>query len=388
MKTLFRALRNLFIGLLILIVLAIGVLFVNAPVTTQRLLSMPFGGSSGPVAIVRGGPPGEMPQASRPALAPDTRDAAIAYGAETGSHALLVWHDDGIAVEHYYPGYDAETRTPTQSMHKSVVALLVGIAIEQGHIGSVDDSASLYLTEWADDERAQITLKHMLRQTSGLRFSSVGFRTIIGFLRMMIGPDVTAETLYQPLEAEPGTRFDYNTAIPQNMGLLLQRATGMPYAEYLSQVLWQPLGVPDALVHLDSEEKGMPRTGCCLDATARSWLRIGLLHLNGGRIDGKQIVPEDWVRAIAEPGELNPNYGYFTWLGNTWEPKRLYNRKSSTGVIHSEAFAAPDVIYFDGFGGQRVYIVPSRRLVIVRTGDIAPDWDDAKLPNLLIRGLE
>ncbi len=389
MKTLFRWTRNLFLGLLALIVLAIGALYLSEPVMTQRLLTMPFGGSSGPVAVVRGvDRPAEMPRASRAALSPQVINEAIAFGASNGTHALLVWHDDGIALEHYYPGYDANTRTPTQSMHKSVVALLLGIAIEQGHIGSVDDSASLYLTEWAADERAKITLKHMLRQTSGLRFSSVGFKTIIGFLRMMIGPDVTAETLYQPLEAEPGTRFDYNTAIPQNMGLLIQRATGMPYAAYLSSALWQPLGATDALVHLDSEDKGMPRTGCCLDATARSWLRIGLLHLNGGRINGRQIVPEDWVRAIAEPGEHNSNYGYFTWLGNEYEPKRLYNRKSSTGVIHSEPFAAPDVIYFDGFGGQRVYIIPSRRLVIVRTGDITPDWDDAKLPNLLIRGLK
>jgi len=388
MKTVFHIIRNLIIGLLALIVVLIGFLFITEPVMTKRLLTMPFGGTIGPTAVVRGGPTSGIPVASTPILSGEILDRAIAYGDATGSHALLIYHDDGLALEHYFPDSNADTLTPTQSMHKSVVALLVGIAIDQGYIRSVDDSASLYLPEWAHDDRAKITIKEMLRQTSGIKFSSVGLKTMLGFLRMMLGPDVTAETLYLPLEVEPGVRFDYNTAIPQNVGLIIERATGMRYADYLSSALWQHIGAPDAYVHLDSTEKGMARTGCCLDATARSWLKIGLLHLNAGRLDDRQIVPEQWIRAIVMPGEHNPNYGYFTWLGNEYEPKRLYNRKSSTGVTHSEPFVAPDVIYFDGFGGQRVYIIPSNRLVIVRTGDITPDWDDAYLPNLLVRSLQ
>lgn len=388
MKRLFRIIRNLAIGLLTLIVLLIGFMFITEPVLTERLLTLPFGGVIGPTEVVRGGPAGDIPAASTATLSRETLDTAIAYGNATGSHALLIYHDDGLALEHYFPGSDANTLTPTQSMHKSVVAMLIGIAIDQGYINSIDDSASLYLTEWANDDRARITIKHMLRQTSGIEYSSVGFKTILGFLRMMLGPDVTTETLELPLEVEPGIRFDYNTAIPQNAGLIIERATGMRYADYLSSALWQHVSTSDAYVYLDSAEKGMARTGCCLDATARSWLSIGLLHLNAGRINNRQVVPEKWIRAIAVPGEHNPNYGYFTWLGNRHEPMRSYNRKSSAGVVHSEPFIAPDVIYFDGFGGQRVYIIPSNRLIIVRTGDIAADWDDAYLPNLLVRGLQ
>ena len=131
----------------------------------------------------------------------------------------------------------------------------------------------------------------------------------------------------------------------------------------------------------------MARTSCCLEATARSWLQLGLLHLNEGRIAGHQIVPAAWIAATATPSEHNANYGYFTWLGTEHSEYRYYNRKTSTRVLHSEPFAAPDVRYFDGFGGQRVYIVPSRQLVIVRAGDISPGWDDAYLPNVIIRGL-
>jgi CubicO group peptidase (beta-lactamase class C family) len=277
--------------------------------------------------------------------------------------------------------------TPTQSAHKSVLAMVVGLAIAEGHINSVDDSASLYLTEWANDERREITIRQMLQQSSGINFATFGINPLGGFFQLMLGDDVTPAALDLPQEVPAGSRFDYNSAIPQNMGLLIQRATGQRYADYLSAALWQKLGIPDAFLVLDSEEKRMPRTSCCLDATARSWLRLGLLHLDQGRVGNRQVIPAQWMRDIVTPSEHNPNYGYFTWLGNRYDEYRYYNRKTSTRVFHSEPFAAPDVAFFDGFGGQRVYIIPSQRLVIVRTGRITPAWDDAYLPNTIIRGL-
>jgi CubicO group peptidase (beta-lactamase class C family) len=140
-------------------------------------------------------------------------------------------------------------------------------------------------------------------------------------------------------------------------------------------------------VTLDSETHGLARTFCCLDATARSWLEVGLLHLNRGRYNGEEVVPAAWMRDVVTPSPANPNYGYFTWLGTRHEETRVYNHKAGAFGYHSEPFAAPDVIYFDGFGGQRVYIVPSKSLVIVRLGDIVAKFDDAWLPNTLIRAV-
>ena len=99
------------------------------------------------------------------------------------------------------------------------------------------------------------------------------------------------------------------------------------------------------------------------------------------------MVPGQWIQQIQTPGDIQPNYGYLTWLGSNWSDYRYYNRKTGTSVHHSEAFTATDVIYFDGMGGQRVYIIPSAEMVIVRTGAIAMDWDDSMLPNLLVRGI-
>ena len=88
------------------------------------------------------------------------------------------------------------------------------------------------------------------------------------------------------------------------------------------------------------------------------------------------------------PSETNPNYGYLTWLGTEHQENRIYNPKSTATGFHSEPFDDRDIIYLDGFGGQRVYIIPSKELVIVRTGSTQMEWDDSVLPNILSRGIK
>jgi len=384
-----RIVKRLLAGLLFILVLGLAVMYVANPVVTTRMLGLPFGGSAGPEERVAGGAEAQVAVAATAdrTIDPAALEQAIAYGEETGSHALLVYHDGALQLEHYYPGSDRNTRSATQSMHKSVLALVVGIAVRDGFIASVDDPAARYLPEWDSGGREKITIRQMLQQVSGIGFPTVGFNPVSDFFAINLGDDIAPIVLGQPLEAEPGTRFDYNSINPMALGIILERATGKRYAEYLSEVLWSRIGAADATVVLDSEEKGVTRFFCCLNATARSWLQVGLLHINKGVYAGEQVVPENWMRDVATPSALNPNYGYLTWLGNEYQEKRYYNRKTSTHVDHAEPFAAKDVIYFDGFGGARVYAVPSLGLVIVRTGSLATGWDDAKLPNLVIRGI-
>lgn len=381
--------KRLLIGLVILVGAGLAAMYVADPILTTRLVRLPFGGGSGPEETVSGGPAAVLPVAAagKGSIAAAALDAAVEYGAQTGSQALIVYHDGAIQLEHYYPGYDASTRTPTQSMHKSVLALVVGIAIRDGFIHSIDDPAARYLPEWANDARAKISLRDLLHQASGLDFPTVGFNPVGGFFELMLGADIAPIALGQPAVEAPGTRFDYNSINPEVLGLVLERATGRRYASYLSDALWKRIGASDAAVVLDSEEKGVPRFFCCLNATARSWLQIGLLHIHAGQWNGEQVVPADWIRDIQAPSAAYPNYGYLTWLGNQYEAQRHYNHKTRTSVRQSAPFAAPDLVYFDGFGGQRVYAVPSLGLVIVRTGALATDWDEARLPNLVIGGI-
>lgn len=379
-----RLLKRLGLGLLALIVLAVLGSFIAKPVMTTRLVGLPFGGSQGPTELVRGGPVPAIvvATAAERTIPAAVLDAASKAAAGTKAYSLLVWQGGALQLEQYYGDRNAQSIAPTQSMHKSVLAMLVGIAIEQGLIKSVDDPAADYIQEWAGDERRHITIRQMLQQASGIDFPA--FPAVID---MTIGDGLERITFEQGVLAPPGTQFDYTNINPEVLGILLARVSGLSYAEYLSENLWQHVSDDDATVLLDTETTRTPRTFCCLDTTARAWLRIGLLHLTHGRVGDQQVVPEQWMKDIITPSAQNPNYGYLTWLGTTYQKERRYNRKSSAAAFHSEPFAAPDVIYFDGFGGQRVYIVPSRQLVIVTTGPLRQDWDDALLPNLIIRGM-
>jgi CubicO group peptidase (beta-lactamase class C family) len=379
-----RFLKRVALGVLGLIVLAILGAFIAQPTVTSRLVGLAFGGDQGPREIARGGNVPALVVAGdvERRLSTEVLDQVVAFGTDNESHALLIWQGGALQLEHYYPGHSATSVTPTQSMHKSVLALLIGIAIEQGLIKSVDEPAATYLPEWAGDERAKITIRQMLQQASGIDFP--GFW---GLVYMTLGGNVQPFTLQRGTVDEPGARFEYNNINPQALGILLQRVSGRTYTEFLEENFWRHVAGEDAAVLIDSKKHGIPITFCCLDSPARAWLRVGLLHLNGGWVGDRQVVPARWMEEVVTPSPANPNYGYFTWLGTSWEPVRRYNSKSVATVAHSEAFAAPDVIYFDGFGGQRVYVVPSKQLVIVHTGPIRQDWDDAALPNLVIRAL-
>ena len=378
-----RLLKRLGLGLLAIIALALLASFIAKPVMTTRLVGLPFGGSQGPTDPVRGGPVPALVVASENerTIPAAVLDAASKAAAATDAYSLLIWQGGALQLEQYYGDHNAQSVVSTQSMHKSVLALLVGIAIQQGLIKSVDDPAANYIEEWAGDERRHITIRQMLQQASGIDFPA--FPAVID---MTIGDGLAQITFEQGVLAPPGTQFDYTNINPEVLGILLQRVSGMSYAEYLSENLWRHVSDDDATVLLDTETTRTPRTFCCLDTTARAWLRVGLLHLNHGRVGEMQVVPEQWMKDIITPSAQNPNYGYLTWLGTTYQKNRRYNRKSSAAAFHSEPFAAPDVIYFDGFGGQRVYIVPTKQLVIVSTGPLRQDWDDALLPNLVIRG--
>jgi CubicO group peptidase (beta-lactamase class C family) len=118
------------------------------------------------------------------------------------------------------------------------------------------------------------------------------------------------------------------------------------------------------------------------------------LHFNSGRVGDEQVVPEDWIAEVITPSPNNPNYGLQTWLGTEYREKVDYGKGVAAYVPHSEPFEARDVVYFDGAQGQRVYIIASEDLVIVRMGKGGLDfktgaflWDEPELPNLIIRSI-
>ncbi len=383
-------LKGIAILLALLVLVGIG-FYMTDPPYWQRLFTAPRGEvwrvewyqPQEPVAGVRGAPlPVGAPDARLvPALADLDRTAR-----EDGTVALLVWHDGALRHAYYGEGFGPDTRTETASAHKTVVALLTGAAIADGVLAGVDQPVADFLPEWTDEVRKRIRIEDLLQMTSGLELITVGNPTGRG-MKLLLGSDIPPIVLGLPSAVPPGELFEYTNTNPQLLGMALSRARGQRYAQYLSERLWQRIGAGDAALWLD-HEGGTPRNYCCLFATGEDWLRVGRLLLDRGRVGGDQVVPGDWIDRMLTPSRANPNYGYFTWLGSPPGTERAYNSSNPFKALHSEPFVAPDVAFIDGFGGQRVYVVPSAGLIIVHTGKAHLDWDDARLPNVLLRALD
>jgi CubicO group peptidase (beta-lactamase class C family) len=329
---------------------------------------------------VAGGAPGTHPlPVSAPGEGPIAAAAlakAQAYSDAFQGHALLVWQGGKLRYERYGPGLDQDTRFETFSMHKSILGLVYGAALRDGVIRSLDDKAGDHLVEWKNDPRGAVTLRQLLTMESGLGLGHAD--------------NQTAVALAQPQDVPPGSRFEYNNANPQIAGVILDRALKKAgrgdYAAYLSEVLLKPLGTGDAHLWLD-HAGGDPRFYAFCQMRARDWLRVGIMIDHKGRFDGREVLPAAWIKTQTSPSALNPNYGILTWIGSPWSALRPYGPRTPQKVIHSAPYLAPDLVFFDGFGGQRVYIVPSLDLVIVRIGEPSFTFDDSILPNTIIAGM-
>ena len=181
-------------------------------------------------------------------------DEAVAFAEESGSTSLIVSHRGVIQLERYWKGKGADQVVYSFSMHKSIVALLLGIAIDEGQIAGIDDPLAKYLPEWRGDPRERITLRHALQMNSGLEPMSFPVNPFSKHVKRQIGTDLARTALSFRLHDEPGSVFSYNGVNPTLLVMVLERATGQRYAAYLSGKLWRPVGNEDASVWLDHPE--------------------------------------------------------------------------------------------------------------------------------------
>jgi CubicO group peptidase (beta-lactamase class C family) len=320
-----------------------------------------------------------LPEAD-PATAPVSAEALAAvsaYAARHNSTGLIVLHRGQIIWEEYWQGYGPDSRFNAMSMSKTVVALLLGIAIAEGHIESVADPVARYLPEWGQDDRAAITLADLLYMQSGLRNEDRTDSPFSDLVQMYVGSRVNQTALRVPSQRSPAEVYEYNNVNTQILSLVLERATGEAYPAYLSSRLWQPLGATDAAIWLD-RPGGDAKTFCCLFATARDWARVGQLWLDQGRVGARAVVPPDWIAAMAAPSPLEATYGSHIWI------KARTADYPNVDTAATTAFVDADTVYLDGRGLQRVYVMPQRQLVVVRMGEDTDQWDDAVIPNTLL----
>ncbi len=316
--------------------------------------------------------------------------AAVDYARSTDSVGLAVYHRGKVQLEWYAAAIGPGTVAHTYNLQYGTLVLLIGVAINEGKIASLDEPAATYLPEWRGTPKATITIRNLLQQNAGLdlRFDASKSQGMYSRDARAYWGSHSVDVIireYPPVHS-PGVVFDYNYIGPVLLGAILERATGERYGDYLAKKLWRPLGNHDAYLWLN-RPGGEAHQDTALFSGPRDWLHLGVLLLDRGRFDGRQIVPPFIIDEMQKPSAANPNFG-FTYLGSPFQPVRRMasDVRVTYTVKSSEPFAAEDVYYIDGYGGQRVYVVPSQQLVVTRIGAVARDWDNSRLPNLMIRG--
>ena len=328
------------------------------------------------------GKPNELVKVTSSSIPQSSLEEVSAYAKAADSSALLIMHRGDLIWERYWEGFTPTSTFNSMSLSKTIVALLIGIAIEEGHIESELEPVANYIPEWSKDERSEITLQDLLYMQSGLRNQNNSDNPFSDLVQMYANSDVDAVALKIPAVQSSGQAFDYNNANTQILSEVLERATGERFSDYLSSRLWQRLHANDASLWLDRSQ-GNPKPFCCLFATPQDWAKVGQLFLDWGKVNGQQVVPDPWLEKMIQPSPLLSKYGYHIWLkARTEEKSGVYDRASS------KAFLAQDTFYLDGASKQRVYIIPSHELVIVRIGEKPQQWDDSVIPNTLVESLQ
>ena len=230
---------------------------------------------------------------------------------------LLVVQDGKVLMEHYAADHGADVPWVTFSVTKSVTSLLIGAAIHDGYIDSVTDSIVKYLPRLAGSEYGESRVQDILQMASGIAWNEdyEDPESDVARAAALNGVALTDYLAQLPRVAPPGERFNYNTAESNLLGEVLRSAIGMNAAPYLSQKIWQPMGMESDANWLLSLPEDRETGGCCISATLRDYARLGLLALADGVLpDGTRVLPAGWMAASTAPSQGYEGYGYKWWL--------------------------------------------------------------------------
>jgi len=274
---------------------------------------------------------------------------------------FLALHDSHIVVERYFHGADRNSRFVSQSVSKSIVSILIGAAVRDGTIKSIDGRVAEYLPYLSDSGYRDVTVKNLLQMSTGVDYSE-DYRdpksgaALIGAALLTGNPSFKsfAESI-RPTSVRPGTKFEYQSVNTQVLGLLLESATHKRLNEYAQERLWKEVGAQSDAFFYESKNQPDTCSFACFNATTRDYARVGLLMLEGGALGGKRVVSPQWVHdsttpdaPYLKPGPGGPEGGYgyaYQW----WIPP------GNDGAFEAE-----------GIYGQCIYVNPAKRVVIVQ----------------------
>ena len=269
--------------------------------------------------------------------------------------AFLIIKDDSVRTEYYWDGYADTSHSNSFSVAKSIVGTLIGIALKEGKIKSLDEPACNYIPEFKDAEHSKITIRHLMQMSSGLMWDESYNNPVSITAEAYYGKHLKELVTELPVAEEPGKHFNYQSCCTQLLALIVQKATGKKVSDYASEKLWKPMGAEhDAWWSLDHKQ-GLERAFCCFNSNARDFARLGKLYLNKGNFNGVQIVDSAFVDECTKPnpcpevdGKPNKRYGMQWWC---------INRNSQ------------DIFFARGLHGQYIFVIPQMKMIVVRLGE-------------------
>lgn len=251
-----------------------------------------------------------------------TIDEAIAPSVDNA--ALIIIHRDTILYERYFGEWSKSTQSQIFSVTKTITAMLCGVALTEGHIRSVEDRVTDYIPELkqADPMFEELKIKHLLDMTAGLDFDeNYAFNPFSKMAKLYMGRNTMRIIERAKFSHKPGERYDYNSLTTAILGVVIERATGMPFAEYLSSKIWQPLGMEQsASIGVDDKKHRVAKSYAGLVTNVRDLAKIGRLYINDGNWNNTQIIDSSFVHTSLSPrivGEKSANMYSYSWYWGT-----------------------------------------------------------------------
>ena len=280
----------------------------------------------------------------------DESDKLKELNDERKTKSFLVIKNDSILFEKYYDGHKQTDISNSFSVAKSIVTSMLGKAIMEGKIKSLDQPVSDFFEEYKNGLASELTVGDLASMSSGMKWNEKYYSVINITSESYFTDDLRSVILGQEIENKPGKGFRYSSGDTQLLAMIIEKATGTSLSNYLSQKFWDPMGAENlALWQIDSEESGMEKAYCCIAATARDFARFGKLYIDKGKWGDTQILDSSFVELSLNPVfDDSPFYGYGWWLYE-FEGKKVFT--------------------MNGHRGQFVISFPDENIIIVRQGD-------------------
>lgn len=316
---------------------------------------------------------------------------------ETRTVGFVVIKNDSILFENYYEDYDRTQISNIFSVSKSITSLMVGIAVDEGYIKSVDDPITDYVPELKEgDPRFQkLTIQHLLDMRSGIDYDESYTNPFKHMAKLYYGKDQLGQIEKMTFLHEPGTVHEYQSVCTSLLGIAVEKSTGKELGTYLEEKVWKPMGMENtASWSVDDSRNRSTKAYCCLNTTAIDLAKIARLYLNMGDWNGQQIVSKEWIIASTTPNLRNQSYQN-QWYGVDGVSREEGKVLTYPDSLSAEA-AAKEKEYFThivykkgkedwriyygtndyyalGILGQHIYVDPDQNLIMVRLGE---KWDE------------